>query len=111
MPALPSCLLEPARDQFRVLLPDRAECGPGQPGTGRTGRRNLTETTARGPSTGRSATARPWKPRTRPVGCPHTGHGAGPSRVRADTRTTSPPSATPSTTRVETPKTPHSQAR
>ena len=31
MPALPSCLLEPAWDQFRALLPDRAEFDPGHP--------------------------------------------------------------------------------
>jgi hypothetical protein len=31
VPALPSCLLEPAWDQFRALLPDRAEFDPGHP--------------------------------------------------------------------------------
>ncbi|WP_406363901.1 IS5 family transposase [Streptomyces sp. NBC_01579] len=31
MPALPSCLLEPAWDQFRALLPDRAEFDPDHP--------------------------------------------------------------------------------
>ncbi|MCJ0874310.1 IS5 family transposase [Streptomyces sp. AP-93] len=31
MPALPSCLLEPAWDQFRALLPDRPEFDPGHP--------------------------------------------------------------------------------
>lgn len=31
MPALPSCLLEPAWDQFRALLPDRAEFDPSHP--------------------------------------------------------------------------------
>ncbi|WP_392567639.1 IS5/IS1182 family transposase [Actinacidiphila glaucinigra] len=31
MPALPSCLFEPAWDQFRALLPDRAEFDPGHP--------------------------------------------------------------------------------
>lgn len=54
----------------------------GVDGTGHTSRRNLTETTTRRPSTGTSATARPWQPCTRPVGCPHTGHGTGSSRVR-----------------------------
>ncbi|MCX5315877.1 IS5 family transposase [Streptomyces sp. NBC_00154] len=31
MPALPSCLLEPAWDQFRALLPDQAEFDPDHP--------------------------------------------------------------------------------
>jgi hypothetical protein len=31
VPALPSCLLEPAWDQFRALLPDRAEFDPDHP--------------------------------------------------------------------------------
>ncbi|MGF6946989.1 transposase [Streptomyces auratus] len=31
MPALPSCLLEPGWDQFRALLPGRAEFDPGHP--------------------------------------------------------------------------------
>lgn len=63
-----------------------------------------TDATTRRLSTGTSATTRPWKPCTRPVGCLHTGHGSGSSRVRADTRMTSPSSVTPSTTRADSPE-------
>lgn len=47
---------------------------------------------------------RQWHPYTFPVATPHTGHGTGTSRVRAVTRTTSPPSTTSSTTNADSPE-------
>jgi hypothetical protein len=76
-----------APQQAGHLLTERL---PEAPSTGHTKRRTLTDTTTRLPSTGTSVTVRPWKPCTRPVGVPQTGHGTGSSRVRATTRTRSP---------------------
>lgn len=70
---------------------------------GQTRCRTRTDTTARRPFTGRSATVRSWKPCALVVGVPHFGHGTASCRVLAGRWIAPPWSVTLSTTSVDNP--------